>query len=276
MQENTPLQIIDTKKAVIQRIKERLGYKLWLIIGGGFIFDFLVIKFVKTGDGRLFSILLALPWVLLTIYYVSVWQSIRAEFWFLFAFNRGWKYQGSGEPSKEAGVMFHQGRNQKIYHVVEGSEDKRPLRIFELEFTIGHGKGSATLGFTVFEFKLKGHFPHFYLNQLQNGYGVRVGEVIPVPSEFQKQFQLSAPKEYEIEALQVFTPNVMAYLLDTQLKYDIELVEQELLIFKPGIIRRLDELEHEYDRALNLVKLFAPVLDKFRFTQIGDASYNLN
>jgi hypothetical protein len=80
---------------------------------------------------------------------------------------------------------------------------------------------------------------------------------------------LSSARKYEIEALQIFTPDILHHLLDAQLKYDIELVDQELLFFSDGLIDTIDQLKTRYAQVADVFKLFAPKLDTFKFTSIG-------
>ena len=81
---------------------------------------------------------------------------------------------------------------------------------------------------------------------------------------------MSAPKEYEIEALEIFTPDVLASLLDNKFGHDVEFVNQEMLIFFYGQISDPEQLEREFKRALDLEDLLDEKLDRFKFEQIGD------
>jgi len=274
---NTPT-IIDIQKTTMNTLKQRLGWKIWLIIGCLSAWSIIVIvgymALIKhLIDARIILVLILPPWLCLFLYYIKISQLVRSQFWQEFALTHNWLYETKGNPEEEAGIMFHQSTNQQMHHVITGHTESRPMRIFEFEFTKGSGENKTTYYYTVFEFKFNGQFPHLYLNQLKNHYGIKIGEKISLPVEFEKYFTLSAPKKYEIEALQIFTPNVLEHLLKANLEHDIEIVDQELLIFKQGCIERLEQLENEFVRAVDIAKLFAFVLDKIKLTQIGDYSY---
>lgn len=209
---------------------------------------------------------------ILIVYFVYMVGQAKKEFWRQFAEGKGLTYAASGDISEEMGIMFHQGNNRTVAHFVQGNFRNVPIRIFNYHFQTGSGKYAVHHVYTVFEFRFTGMFPHLYLNSMRNGYGFTTGEVIPLPSEFEKRFKLYAPKEYEIEALEIFTPDVLAILLEDDLRHDIELVDHELLIFREGEIQTTEALEREFQEAVRLYGHFAPKLNHMHFAEIGDRS----
>lgn len=224
----------------------------------------------KREEGSLFLVLL--PFIAILYYIRATSEEIRGNFWRRFAEINGWQYKSYGDPDKESGIMFRQGNSGigDISHIIEGSIDDRQFRIFSYQFSIGSGKHKKTYRYTVFAFKFNGTFPHIYLNSKINFYGVSTGEKIPLPSEFEEKFTLSAPREYETEALEIFTTDVLANLLDNGFSHDVEFVDQEVLIFVNTAISDAEELEEEFNRALKLEDLLDEKLDKFKFEKIGD------
>lgn len=170
----------------------------------------------------------ALSFSLFTFFFIYIFRAqdkARSSFWKEFAEVNGWKYKNIkqpgilnlnyyGEPDKEAGVMFKEGKGRSLTNEIEGVIEGRHFRLFCYEFFVSSGKSRRTYHYTVFAFKFKGSFPHVYLNNKLNSWSVSTGEKIPLPTEFEKRFSLSAPKKYEIEALEIFTPDVLTSLLD--------------------------------------------------------------
>lgn len=252
-------------------LRERWGWWLLLLIPLTAAWLGLVVRWWLDGTEKWWEDdALYLPLIAVWLYWTAVVRWVRGRFWRQFAQAHGFTYQPKGDPNAETAVMFHQGHSRRQQHIITGSVENRPLRISNYQFTIGHGKYSRTYPYTVFEFRFTGHFPHLYLNQLFNGYGIAVGVAIPLPREFEKRFTLRAPQEYEIEALQIFTPDLLAHLLDSGLQHDVEIVDQELLIFTVGYVDRREQLEREFADATALVERLAPKLDRFRFAPIGD------
>ena len=99
-----------------------------------------------------------------------------------------------------------------------------------------------------------------------------------MPTEFEKKFTLSIPRGYHIEALQVFTPDVLEEILRLSIVSDIEIVGNEIIFFLEGlwsvndIFRGLDILEKEFNSIEKVVNLLKPKLEKVRWQQIGDRS----
>lgn len=253
-----------------QTIREQLGGWLWLIVLGVIgweIFVFvLAAKSLIAGDFPLF--LFFLPFLGGSIYVEYVRRKVRKAFWQQLAATNGWSYEADGDVAAEAGLMFHQGHSQNIFNVITGNFDGRKMRIFTFHFATGSGKQRRDYYYTVYEFTFAGQFPHLNLNSLLNMYGVAGGVKLPLPAEFEKFYRLTAPEEYEIEALQVFTPDILAYLIDRQLPYDVELVNQEMLIYVKGQVNDLQQLEQDYARACDFAQRMAPTLDKMRFAEI--------
>lgn len=263
-------EITNIRWAVWDTIKVR--WQFWSIPAIALIWS---VASIIRNDGEDLGIVLFFFFFVVFIYVGVSYSKIATSFWKQFAEINGWQYKGSGDPNKESGVMFRQGNSRSISNIIEGSIDDRRFRIFNYQFTIGSGKHRTTYYYTVFAFKFSGSFPHIYLNNKYNSYGLSVGEKIPLSSEFEKKFTLFAPKEYEIEALEIFTPDILANLLDNGFSHDVEFINQEVLIFTYGQINTFEQLEKEFNRALEIENLLDEKLDKFKFKQIGDMPHIL-
>jgi len=211
------------------------------------------------------------------LYFVSVSIKVQSSFWKEFAIANGWQYKDTTllelynkSLEKEMGIMFKEGNTRNISNEITGTIKNRHFRIFCYGFTVGSGKNSRTYNYTVFAFKSIGIFPHIYLNNKSNSWNIDVGENIPLPKEFENKFSISTPQKYETEALEIFTPDILASLLQNNFLYDVEFVNQEILVFADGQINNFDQLEKRFNDALTLNDLLAQKLDKFKFEKIGD------
>ena len=245
-------------------------WQFWGILAGVIVSSITIFILLGVRD-----MLFIFPFFIVIPYFILIESKIRVLFWKQFAELNGWKYKDKSDTNQEQGIMFRQGYGRVIYHCVEGVIDDRNFRVFSYQFSFGFGKHRKIYSYAVFSFKFKGSFPHIYLNNKANSYGIKVGESIPIPAEFEKSFSLSAPKEYEIEALEIFTPDVLASLLDNKLGHDVEFVNQEMLIFFDGQISDSEQLEREFKRALDLEDLLDEKLDRFKTETIGDMPTSL-
>ncbi|MDO8552747.1 MAG: hypothetical protein Q7S01_04480 [bacterium] len=223
--------------------------------------------------------------IILIISSIVIQFYLRSTFWKQLAKVNGWQYKDvllrsfvlerGRSPVEESGIMFEQGHGRAITHEIEGVIEGRHFRIFNYQFNVGHGKSRDTYYYTVFHFKFNGLFPHLYLNNKNNAWSISAGEKIPLPAEFEKEFSLSAPRKYEIEALEIFTPDVLAKLLDDNFPHDVEFTGHDVYIFTDGQINNFEQFEKELNYALELEDLFDEKLDTHKFQQIGDMPYSL-
>lgn len=215
------------------------------------------------------------------IYLIFVQNKIRSVFWKEFAEINNWKYQNNvpeglfnfsftGNVNGEMGLMFKQGHSGTISNEISGKISDRDFKIFCYQFTTGHGKHSTIHYYTVFSFKSSGTFPHIYLNRKGNSWSIDAGDIIPLPKEFEEKFSLYAPKKYEIEALEIFTPDILVKILEKEFSYDVEFIDQEILVFTDGQINNFENLEKKFNIALELRDILSQKLDKAKFEKIGD------
>lgn len=212
---------------------------------------------------------------LVMLYIMYLISNARNVFWSQVAKNNGWKYKGDVDDVGRHGIMFKQGNKRDITHFIEGEVDGRTFRMFNYSFKIGSDKNGKSYWYTVFAFKFEGTFPHIYLNNKHNSYSINVGEKLPLPLEFEKQFTLSVARKYEVEALEIFTSDIFMKLLDGGFTHDIELVDHELIMFVDGNTDNFKKLEEEFNKAMELEDLFDEKLDKFKFHPIGDNPHQL-
>lgn len=254
----------------------KTSWKFWIILAFTIIGSAILVA-MTIQDGSFNNLkIVVIFYVIIVAYVYHIQNKVRSSFWKQFAEINGWQYEQLGDVNQESGIMFRQGNTRNMSNIIKGDIDGRRFKIFNYQFSIGSDKNKETYYYTVFAFKFKGSFPHIYLNNKHNSYGVKVGEEIPVPREFEKQFSLSAPRKYEIEALEIFTPDVLENLLNNGFAHDVEFINQNILIFTNGEINKFEQLEKEFNLALDLEDLLDEKLDRIKFEKIGDMPYALN
>lgn len=256
--------------AYVWKLAHERARTAFLLIGASSLWVLLVFLFVQRWGPVDEKVYMIPPLTVMVLFVMSLFAAARSLFWKEFASAHGLTYTDAKDISGEQALMFSQGTNRHASDCVAGQYENAPLQIFTYHFQIGTGKNAVHHYYTVFEFALLGSFPHLYLNKIDNKYNLRAGEDIPLPAEFEKRFTLSAPREYEIEALQIFTPDILARILENDVHYDVEIVDQEIIVFREKRIDNLRDLERELASALSLYNLLAPRLNSFQFTHIGD------
>lgn len=270
---NPVLDVRQSTKASVKRfLKTPFGLILivFLIIWGvGFV---LMYRYFRIPPGSGSFILFLSPYALAVMSIAALAERFRQQLWQEFAVNHNWSFQPEGMPDVGHSLMLKIGRLHKFRYLISGEIDGRPLRIFNYRFTIGSGKASHSYSSTVLGFQSRGFFPSAYLNYKRDNFGIWFRRSISLPEEFQKKFQLTSPKEYELEALQIFTPDLLAFILDSNLWFDLELVNQELLVFVYDEINSLEQVEKILNQVVSLVQQLGPVLDNMQFTVIPNRS----
>jgi hypothetical protein len=82
----------------------------------------------------------------------------------------------------------------------------------------------------------------------------RRGQVLSLEGDFDRHFTLFAPQEYERDALYVFTPDLMARLIDQASPFDVEIIDDRMYIYSE---KRFDMLAPAtyalFDRIVSVV-----------------------
>jgi hypothetical protein len=75
--------------------------------------------------------------------------------------------------------------------------------------------------------------------------GLLRNQVLSLEGDFDKYFTLYAPRQYERDALYVFTPDLMVLLIDRLATYDLEIVDNRLYIYSHKPFDLMDPATHQ-------------------------------
>ncbi len=217
------------------------------------------------------------PWFCVLLWMGVIYAKAKTRFWKEIAHKYGWEYKSTKDISNEKALLFKIGYEKRGRHGITGTHKTQPFHIFEYQYATGYGKSKTINSFTVFEVKFTGTFPHLYLNYRYDWHSNAPSFFsslanISVPGEFGHLFKLYAPKEYEIETLEIFTPEIFAHLIDSGLDHDIEFVDGELVIYSKRHFSNFIDLDKELVKVKKLIDILSPRLNKLKLTPIGDLS----
>ncbi len=196
--------------------------------------------------------LLALVWLIAA----SVARTAAARHYRLYTFaqRNGLQYAASSYGAHKQGLIFGIGRN----HSVEGriwSTNPDPnaspfpgLDAGTHTYVTGSGKNQQTHEWTYVSFPLPRRVPHILLDAKDNNsifgsnlpVSFRRDQRLSLEGDFDKYFTLYCPKEYETDALYIFTPDLMASMIDYGKVYDIELVDDRCFLYRNGKFKATD------------------------------------
>lgn len=261
--------VTDTNSYMKQCLRER-----WYVLVACVLWAVLILYFIVgvIGDDDALAVALFVSMLPFFIWLGYVKAQASQRFWMDFAKEHGLQYEKKGTIDGEQAAIFRQqwAHSHDISHVIVGTVEGRSARIMQYAYTVGRGKHSTVYVYTIFEFKMKGRFPHIFLNCKRSGWGGPGGSKIPLQGEFADGFDLISPIKYEMEALAIFTEDVMKALAKDDHPHDVEIVDGELLMFREGFISNRKDLEKEFEIAKKLLSLLGEKLDKTSYTKIGD------
>lgn len=178
-----------------------------------------------------------------------------------FATKNGFTYQLLGDITTVKGNLFNRGHSKGMTSVVSGRRGELPVRFFLYTYTTGSGKNSTTHEFTVAEVTFGGHVPPMIVDTKDDWYvdGTWGGKhkKLSLGNAFDECFTLSVAEEFEIEALEIFTPEVMEGVVTHGKGYSFEFIENHLYVWKQGHPKKSTELQAILSLAQYLINTLA-------------------
>ena len=215
---------------------------------------------------------LIVPFILPIVAFRWVRDRIQGVFMKQFADANGFSFQRKGALLEdEAGSVFNRGRAKQFLNIVKGKFLGRPLQLFNYKYTEGRGRSSHVFRYTIFELEFSANLPRMYLDAHPEGHNKSPGwrlsnlERISLESnEFNKNFTLFAESGGHIDALRVFTPDLMSELLKIPEKLDFELVGDQIYIYADGLVTKKYRLQYMFAFAKHLMANLGYMLERMR------------
>lgn len=183
----------------------------------------------------------------------------KSQFTKEFGKSIGFTYSQTAPMDSVSGGLFSIGDNKKILDVLSGTHENIPIRIFTYFFQES-GNDSNKIFLTVFEATLRGNIPNIFLcSKKGRVFDYEWGDdsvPIVLEGDFNKYFYLRVLKDYEQEAYQILTPDVMVSLIDMAHELNFEFVGNKLYIYKTELITKKSEMERIFNLSRYLIRLF--------------------
>ena len=231
-------------------------------------------KYIKQKYLKVLIIAIAITIILgglLFIYTKSLMLIIYPLFALIF-FYSFIKQKADGLPGNLDGSLFFIGHSPAGRDVVSGIFENTPFVIFNYRYIIGGGKNSQTYIYTVFRLDYPSSFPSIFLKSKDCMFGGflfgdisgKARERIKLEGDFDKHFDLWAEKGFEIEVLQVFTPDFMSKVEDNWKKFGLEFINNQIYIYSHHMITKDEELENMYQFIQYLVSEINPLAKEMK------------
>jgi hypothetical protein len=237
---------------------------------GYIIVFFLILIFVPYFLGEFF----VFSFVFFGISVYSIIQKKKREFTQAFGKSIGFTYTETASIESVYGSLFDSMRGQRIYDVLTGNYQNIPIRIFSYSFSIGSnntGRTSQPYAYTVFEATFAGSLPNILLFSkkhisVANDWFSENTTILLEGNSFNEYFKLRVPKGHEQEAYQIFTPDVMANLINGAHEYSFEFIGNKLYIYATRIITNKSDFKYMFDWAQYFIAVFNKSTSKINVT----------
>ena len=174
-----------------------------------------------------------------------------------FASARGGLYTGHVDAPLYPGMIFDIGTDRRAYDSVRASSG-RALDVSNYRYTVRRNKSSTVYRWGFVALKLDRRLPHMVLDATSNNLlfgsnlprGFSKDSSLSLEGDFDRYFTLYCPPEYGRDALYVFTPDLMALLIDESSAFDVEIVDDWMFVYSttpfelldPAVWQRLDRI----------------------------------
>lgn len=179
-------------------------------------------------------------------------------------------------------MIFGVGHSQRFMERIELSPR---AELGNFTFATGSGKNRREYYWGYARFKLPRRVPHMVLDATANNPWLmsnlsvkfKRSQRLSLEGNFDASFSLYAPEQYERDALYIFTPDVMAVLVDYGKDFDFELVEDELFIYAKGSFK-LDQPSTYKNLAVMAETIYKKLegrSEKYADERVGDRAANV-
>jgi hypothetical protein len=177
-----------------------------------------------------------------------------------FAAANGLRFSSRSPNPSYPGCVFQSGDSRFAFdHFTTASG--RFIDFGNYQYSTGSGKSRETHRWGFLALELDRQLPNMVLDSKANN-GLFGGtnlpqtfkrdQVLSLEGDFDKYFTLYCPQEYEQDALYVFTPDLMALLIDDAAPFDVEIVDNWMFIYSAQAFAELEVLT--YERLFNIIR----------------------
>jgi hypothetical protein len=214
--------------------------------------------------GKISAFMAIVPIVSFGIWYNDIKSKVADDFMKQFAAANMYHYEEYTKATNLAGSLFTIGHSKEAEDEVSGKYLDQPIRLFTYHYTMGSGKSAHTYNYMVFELTFDTHLPRMLLRSRKQSFTFDHPNEVRLEGNFSDYYEFGVDAQYEIEGLQVFTPDFMAYLLDLPNRFSLELIDNKLFIYSDKVITKRNELHYFYDVAKQVTERLAPVLPRLK------------
>lgn len=163
--------------------------------------------------------------------------SKNQEIWFRlsqFAPENGMTYIPRFDSPRLPGIVFQQNRSRSE-NIVRGVAP-RMVEVGNFKYEVDTGKSTRTVTTGYVAIKVDNLLPNIILDARGNGSlgSIKADQHLSLEGDFDQYFKLYCPTGYEVDALYLFTPDIMERMILQAGALDVELVDNWVFFYAPG------------------------------------------
>jgi hypothetical protein len=176
----------------------------------------------------------------------------------------GFTYQPNGDTSTLSGQILVLGKTT-MTDVISGTYDNTPIRIFNYNRAVWENQATGRATVTIFEWTTDTGLPDIMLSPALKHEAVvgppRGYKALSLEGNFNTYFHLYIPENSQIDALQIFQPNIMEELIDAYKFFGIEFAgnkiyvdPRRLITNKEDFLKLLTLAQRIHDKVLPILQ----------------------
>ncbi len=258
----------DIDQSTWKYINQNWGFRYWV---PSVLFFISVIAWLYYFgiDSENEGILIALPFLWLLFGYGYARGKIVEAFIRQFAAVNNLHYIGKSNVLDMTAALFDSGHSKAISHTIGGIYQNHPIEIFYYQYTTGQGKQKTIHPYTVARITLQGTAPDILMESKKNLFQTKRKrsnqKELLLESNFRDHFTTYVPEDFGIETFEIFTPEILARLIDAAQGFDFEFIESALYVYTSGTIEKRARLTAMLELAQYLITTIGP-----RITRLTD------
>ncbi len=179
--------------------------------------------------------------------------------------SRGYSYAKEAPMSSVSGGLFEVGENRRIVSVISGRADGQDIRAYYYNTAVGP-QNAELRTYTILEYQYTYELPHMLLttralvaDYVDDAAPTFMGsKLLTLEGNFNEKFTLQVEEEFEIEALQIFTPDVMQELIDQKIPVQFETCENKLYLFQKKYITTTEGMSALFELGALVNRILTP------------------
>lgn len=215
------------------------------------------------------------PLFMLTLLVIGIvytgWEKIaQRKFMTNFAKICGYRFSDTAPIDTINAPYLQMGRDRCINNIVSGVYGNLNIDFFIFNCVLGAGKNSTGIDFTVASIDCAANLPRIFVDARHHSlhddavfsYSGLANDknqgIIKLEGDFNKFFTLWAPKEMEIETLEILEPNIMAGLEEFSKNFSVEFFGNKIYIYARKVIDNGKDLWQLYSLVDFLIDKVVP------------------